>query len=222
MNFSMNRDFPFATSTKSKFYNSSKGDGKYGFLTGISTYAYEVMEMPMKKSFTKSLRRNQKAKNRSIKWMCDRAHTQNSGVLKWSPAKQSKRSNPNHKISNMGSTDENSIFDNLPAHIQPKVNNSVYIKSKSKPLAVEKSVDFYQNSNNFFKITPKDNISLELSQKLAKMRKQNHQSLKSSNNTRRGIAQRIYSKLQNWPESGLPKQKGQQFKKFYWTKDYSH
>ena len=59
----------------SKLLNSSRGtETKGGYLTGIKTYAYEVMKLPMKRSFMNSIRRNQQAKTESLKRMWDKAN----------------------------------------------------------------------------------------------------------------------------------------------------
>jgi hypothetical protein len=222
---SINQTFQFNKSNDSKFSHKAKlnnssreNNKKNGYLTGISTYAYEIMELPVKKSFMNSIRRNQHAKTESLRRMWDKVHTNQSSHLKRSPVKNGKLTNPAHKISNMGVKQDKSIFDHLPAQIRPKVTNSVDLK-KSRPLT-EYSVDFTKNSKNFFKPIPKDNISIELGHRIAKIRKRSNEPSKLAKNTRRDIAQRIYSKLQNWPAYETSQIKP--FKKFYWTKDYSH
>ena len=121
------------------------------------------------------------------------------------------------KHSNMTDLKDDSIFDNLPEKFRPKVTCSVELrKSKAKN---SEPTEFSKMSNNFYKPS-KDKVSIDLTKKISKLRKKQNDSTKLVRNTRRDIAQRIYFKLQNWPEYDVRQSKP--LKKFYWTKDYSH
>ena len=101
----------------------------------------------------------------------------------------------------------------------PKVSSSVdagkgfYFK-KSKD-----SIDF-KRLPEFMKIQMHDKVTEVLKKKKARLRNKTGEPINISKDFRNEIANRIFIKLQNWPNKGVST--GKAFKKFYWTKDYTH
>lgn len=93
-------------------------------------------------------------------------------------------------------------------------------KKNPKPKLIMNNSYEFSKAAKTNQLNINDKINFDLVRKISKIRKHSNESRFTVKNTRRDIAQRIYSKLQNWPI--IEKQKNKPLKKFYWTKDFTH
>jgi hypothetical protein len=191
--------------------HSSRGSDAWNSknLTGIHTYMYEVNAMPLRTSFLNSIRKRKKQFKNSIREYSKSGERSKSRTRDF-------RSRKSNKM--LGLLNDDTIFDNLPQRIKPRLTTSVD-QTRIVPIIPNSSVDF-KHLPHHLQMSMQDKVSQVLQKKIARKRHLQKQAYNLSRDTRRDIADRILSKLQNWPTKAQKASKA--FKKFYWTKDYSH
>lgn len=108
-----------------------------------------------------------------------------------------------------------SIFENQPKIIKAQ-NSSVRAYNK---MASNASLDF-KSLPRHLQISMQEKVGQVLKNKMSRARNSYKKRSNQSTDKRQEIALRIISKLQRWPHK--EEKDGKAFKKFYWTKDYSH
>lgn len=197
---------------------SSFRERKLNGVTGVNTYMYEVMAMPMQTSFMHSIEKRKKVLNNSIK-QCNRSCEKNRFRSRYSTNARTKRKYKNesqdNSVEHVKVQENSSIFDRFPE--KTKVNSSSHLhESHNSSMNANSSMDF-KNLPAKVQLDMQGRVLNQIMEK----RNSRIRSKPLKNfpiDSRQSIALRIMNKLQNWPEE----RPTQTFKKFYWTKDYSH
>jgi hypothetical protein len=118
--------------------NSTRGHVKrHPHLTGINTYLYEVLAVPLRESFMNSIEKRKRVVRNSLKEY-DRFGDRSKSKMLTYEFKKSKinagKIHPNNfqRSENFGIVHNDSIFDNLPERIKPKISTSVDESRKAK------------------------------------------------------------------------------------------
>lgn len=114
--------------------------------------------------------------------------------------------------------DNKSIFDNVSTKPMTQVNNSV---DQTRRNRINSNISIEYNSMpKHFQISMQDQLGKAVRKRLTQVKNSPHKEYNLPRDRRQDIAMRIISKLQYWPQE--EQRVGKTFKKFYWTKDYSH
>ncbi|CAI2369044.1 unnamed protein product [Moneuplotes crassus] len=190
-------------------------------VTGISTYLYEVNTNPMKECLKSSAYQRRKkllinmnncSKNTS------RSKTEGRGRYKGKVHSKKNKLHHTSKIESYNSNNHDiSIFEKLPQQFNPKLAASVDVAFKKKR-SMKNNKDM-KNLPSHVQKSMEKRINSVLNKRASRVRSKPKQS-PFPKATRDSIAFRIMSKLREWPvkEEKISKS----FKKFYWTKDFSH
>jgi hypothetical protein len=119
---------------------------------------------------------------------------------------------------NISLKDNSRYSDRSKSGLRPRYNFS-----SSRKLKAQTAIKSFNDPVKV--LDEKSNMHVRVTEMLQKRRSRFRSNPKDkqynlSNNTRKSIALRILSKLQDWP--GTENKTGKSFKKFYWTKDYSY
>lgn len=190
-------------------------------LTGINTYMYEIMAMPMKESFMNSIQKRKRYMRNSIReYNRTRDRSKTKSRTYEFKARQSKYMSQFEKSRDESAAlqDTDSIFDNIPGNVKFKVSTSVDTTSRFQN-GVGNSFNFKHLPKNV-KTHMHNKVTEVLNKQKERVRNKPNDRFMLSKDGRNEIAQRIMKKLKDWPEND--NMFGSTFKKFYWTKDYSH
>ena len=208
---------------KSVMIPSTMFPKKISGITGISTYLYEVNSNPMKESLKTSCeKRSRKFKN-TLNHYNNKLSSRRKIIGKFRYFTQSKSKNNYQNTSQVGSkkmkfSKNETIFEKFPPQLKGNISASVNYMKKNEKLR-NNFINFKNLPNNLqynMENRKTDMMHKRINRARSKQKKQYSSYFKN----RDTIAFRIMSKLIEWPLQ--EKKISQNFKNFYWTRDFSH